>query len=262
MTIQFLNAFNGYRLGQIADLGNTEETRLIGLAIARAYTPGMDGESLPDVGVGRDGTLRNQATQAPVSGGGAEGAGTTNLSYTASPTQGVVTSDTGTDATLPAADGTNAGLMLPAQVTKLAGVATGATVNSSDVTLLARANHTGTQTAATISDFAAAADARVTANASVAKIPAQFGVPIAITGNTTLSAAAHDGAILHCSGSPVLTINTGLGARFSVDAIGAFTTAGTATVTDGRETGATGTLSCSLVPTATADTYVLIGSKV
>lgn len=40
-----------------------------------------------------------------------------------------------------------------AQETKLAGIATGATVNSSDATLLARANHTGTQAASTISDF-------------------------------------------------------------------------------------------------------------
>lgn len=50
-----------------------------------------------------------------------------------------------------------------AKDTKLSGIATGATANSSDATLLARANHTGTQTAATISDFNAAADARVTA---------------------------------------------------------------------------------------------------
>lgn len=42
-----------------------------------------------------------------------------------------------------------------AQETKLAGIATGATANSSDATLLNRANHTGTQTASTISDFAA-----------------------------------------------------------------------------------------------------------
>jgi hypothetical protein len=47
------------------------------------------------------------------------------------------------------------------QETKLAGIATGATANSSDATLLARANHTGTQLAATISDFSAAADARI-----------------------------------------------------------------------------------------------------
>lgn len=40
-----------------------------------------------------------------------------------------------------------------AEQTKLAGVATGATANSPDATLLDRANHTGTQTAATVSDF-------------------------------------------------------------------------------------------------------------
>ena len=55
--------------------------------------------------------------------------GATNLSYTASPTQGVVVSDTGNDATIPAADGTNAGLFLPAEKTKLAGIAAGAEVN-------------------------------------------------------------------------------------------------------------------------------------
>ena len=42
-----------------------------------------------------------------------------NLSYTASPTQGVVVSSSGTDATLPAANGTNAGLMVPSQFDKL-----------------------------------------------------------------------------------------------------------------------------------------------
>jgi hypothetical protein len=47
--------------------------------------------------------------------------------------------------------------------TKLAGIATGATANSSDATLLNRANHTGTQTASTISDFSTAADARIAA---------------------------------------------------------------------------------------------------
>lgn len=42
-----------------------------------------------------------------------------------------------------------------AEKTKLGGVATGATANSPNATLLARANHTGTQLAATISDFVA-----------------------------------------------------------------------------------------------------------
>jgi hypothetical protein len=45
--------------------------------------------------------------------------GGANLSYSPGATNGVVTSSTGTDATIPAADGTNAGLMVPAQFNKL-----------------------------------------------------------------------------------------------------------------------------------------------
>ena len=45
--------------------------------------------------------------------------GGANHTYTASPTQGVVVSSTGDDAIIPAADNTNAGLMVPAQVNKL-----------------------------------------------------------------------------------------------------------------------------------------------
>lgn len=49
----------------------------------------------------------------------ASGAGATDLTYTVSPTNGVVTSSTGTDATVPLADGTNAGLLKPAKYTVL-----------------------------------------------------------------------------------------------------------------------------------------------
>jgi len=52
--------------------------------------------------------------ETAVSGGGA-----TDLAYTPSPTNGIVTSSTGTDATLTLADGTNAGLLSPADFTKL-----------------------------------------------------------------------------------------------------------------------------------------------
>ena len=50
-------------------------------------------------------------------------------------------------------DGTTYKQYSATEKTKLAGIASGATANSSDATLLARANHTGTQTASTISDF-------------------------------------------------------------------------------------------------------------
>jgi len=57
------------------------------------------------------------------------GGGNTNLGYTPSPTNGIVTSDTGTDATIPLANATNAGLLTPAEKTKLAGIAANAEVN-------------------------------------------------------------------------------------------------------------------------------------
>ena len=80
-----------------------------------------------------------------------------NLSYTASPTDGVINNDNGTGFTIPAGDAVNASLMLPADKTKIDGIAAGATVNSTDAFLLARANHTGTQLLATISDSGALA---------------------------------------------------------------------------------------------------------
>jgi len=45
--------------------------------------------------------------------------GATNLGYTAAPTNGTVTSSTGSSATLPLADATNAGLLKPAKFTVL-----------------------------------------------------------------------------------------------------------------------------------------------
>ncbi|WP_063023761.1 hypothetical protein [Nocardia niwae] len=61
--------------------------------------------------------------QSEVGGGGA-----TNLAATLSSTQTVITSDTGTDATIPAVDGTNAGVMTPTMKTKLDGIETAADV--------------------------------------------------------------------------------------------------------------------------------------
>ena len=59
-----------------------------------------------------------------LSSGGSGGTGTTNLSYASSPTNGIVVSDTGTDATIPLADGTNAGLLKPSDFTQLSNLTT------------------------------------------------------------------------------------------------------------------------------------------
>lgn len=72
-----------------------------------------------------------------------------------------------------------------ADETKLDGIATNATANSSDATLLARANHTGTQLASTISDFSTAADARVAAATDIVRTSGDQ----AIAGVKTFSSA-------------------------------------------------------------------------
>jgi hypothetical protein len=138
--------------------------------------------------------LRDDLTWGAIGGGGA-----TNLTYTAATR--IIASDTGTDATLPLATGTDAGLMAAADFTKLAGVASGATANSPDATLLARANHTGTQAQSTVTnlttDLAAkqALDADLTAIAGVTgtntiyyRSAADTWMPVTIGANLTFSA--------------------------------------------------------------------------
>lgn len=94
-------------------------------------------------------------------------------------------SSTGTDVTLPAATTSLAGLQSAADKTKIDGVATGATANSSDATLLARANHTGTQTALTISDFASSSraqtEAELIAGTNITITPAGSGATRTLT---------------------------------------------------------------------------------
>jgi len=88
--------------------------------------------------------------------------GTTNLGYTASPTNGIVTSNTGTDATLLLADGTNAGLLTPAEKTKItntSGTNTGDNATNSQYSGLAASkydasNPSGYQTAGQVQTIA------------------------------------------------------------------------------------------------------------
>jgi hypothetical protein len=75
--------------------------------------------------------------------------------------------------------------------TKLDGVASGATANSADATLLDRANHTGTQTASTISDFNASSraqtEAMLIAGTGITLTPASSGATRTITVASSVS---------------------------------------------------------------------------
>lgn len=73
-------------------------------------------------------------------------AGGANLTYTAAPTQGTVVSSSGTDAIIPAADGTNAGLMVPAQVAKVGHIAVTA---ATDLDAMRTASHVAAALAGT-----------------------------------------------------------------------------------------------------------------
>lgn len=115
-------------------------------------------------------------------------------------TGGGVTSVTGTDPiassggstpaiSIAAASGTSDGSMSSADFTKLAGIEAGATANSSDATLLDRANHTGTQAQSTVTnlvtDLAAKADdsavAKLTGAQTIAGVKTFSSSPIVPT---------------------------------------------------------------------------------
>lgn len=90
-------------------------------------------------------TLTGEPTWVSIFGGA--GVGQTNLAVGEVTTTTVqVTSDTGTDATLPAATSTTAGVATASQIAKLEAMATNAELRD-------RATHEGTQSVSTLSDF-------------------------------------------------------------------------------------------------------------
>lgn len=93
-----------------------------------------------------------------------------------------------------------------AQTQALLNVADGATANSSDATLLARGNHTGTQTASTISDFDTEVANNTTVAANTAKISYTDSAAVALN-TAKVTNATHTGDV---TGSTALTIANGV----------------------------------------------------
>jgi hypothetical protein len=121
-----------------------------------------------------------------------------------------IVSSTGDNVTISAATVLLAGLLSATDKEKLDNIASGATANSPDATLLSRANHTGTQPHSTISDFDAAVNALIESVIDSA--------PAALDTLNELAAALGDDPNF------AATINASLGNRLRVDAAQSLTT--------------------------------------
>ena len=120
-----------------------------GPAAVRVVTPGPAGAPGPAGPAGAAGAQGPQGVQGATGPEGPSG-----VAYATAP----ITYDAGTQTVaISAATTSAAGSMSSADKTKLDGIASGATANSSDATLLNRANHTGTQAANTITGLATVA---------------------------------------------------------------------------------------------------------
>lgn len=187
------------------------ETTITGLPNATTPLAGTERVPMDQAGATKDATTQDIANLAPA----------TDLTFTAATR--TLASSTGADVVLPVATTTDAGLESAADKAKLDGVAAGATVNSPDATLLARANHTGTQAAGTITGLATVATTGTYADLSgkptlgTAAATASTDYAPAAQGVTNGNSHDHDGgdgaqiAYSSLSGLPTLPTGTNTG---------------------------------------------------
>lgn len=127
--------------------------------------------------------------------------GITNLGYTAGVSNGVVTSDTGTDATIPLADATNAGLFSAAEKSKLGGIEANAKddQNASEVSSTASGNLSSTNVQDALVELQGDIDSINAISAQDLSITHNAGdVDIAITNGSDITL---DGATQSVSGA-------------------------------------------------------------
>ena len=115
--------------------------------------------------------------------------GVTNLGYTASATNGVVTSSTGSNATIPLTGATNAGLFTAAQKTKLDGIQAGAQAdqNASEVPSSASGNLTSTNVQSALQELQGDIDSLGSASNDLSIVHNSTDVDIDIENGTDIS---------------------------------------------------------------------------
>ena len=191
------------------------------------------------------------------------GTGSTNLAYTPSSTNGIVTSDTGTDATVPLADATNAGLLKPAKYTVLENTSG---TNTGDQDLSGKANiasptFTGTPVAPT-----ATVGTNTTQLATTAFVQESKVLPVTETGASFSLTDAYNGKITILTTSCTVTIPNGLIAGFEhtiVTLAGVTLTialGGSVTLFNNAGTTMAEKLSCTIKNRTATNQYVTAGS--
>ena len=109
--------------------------------------PGGTGGAVDQIVAGTNVTISPTGGTGIVTINASGGSGATNLGYTADAAEGTVTSDTGTDAVIPAVDSTNAGLMTPTQKAKLDDAAETGDIGNATLTITQGGVSKGTFTA-------------------------------------------------------------------------------------------------------------------
>ena len=193
--------------------------------------------------------------------------GVTNLGYTASSTNGIVTSDTGTDATIPLVTGTEAGLLSPTDYTKIGNITITQPVNldtleSDTVTNNAKvtnATHTGDAIGSTaltvvgingtilsglatgilknttgtgVPSIAVAGDfPTLNQNTTGSAATLATGRTIAITGDLTYTSPSFNGSGNVTAAGTLATVNSNVGTFGSATQIGQFIVNGKGLIT-------------------------------
>lgn len=153
---------------------------------------------------------------------GGSGGGGTNLTYSSASSSGTVNSDTGTDATIPAATTSIAGLLTSADKTKLDGIATGANLyvhpnHTGDVTSVADGATTISANAVTFAKFQQIATATLlgrstagTGNVEAITLGAGLTLSSGVLSSTTgsVTSVGISGSDFTIGSSPVTTSGT------------------------------------------------------
>lgn len=165
----------------------------------------------------------------------------TNLAYTASPTGGTVTSSTGNDASLTLADGTNAGLMAPAQHTALS-------TATSSITSLSTATSSGLS----------AASSGLTSLSTAAS----SGLSTAASGLTSLSTASSSGLSSAASGLTSLSTTASSGLSTAASGLTSLSTATSSALSTGVSGIASVSTSVTSLSTATSSSVASLSTAV